>query len=64
VVKGDLMAFLEELHRGGAHLAGVNQVYMSLLPKSEDVLTVGGFRPISLQNCVMKIITRILTSRL
>jgi hypothetical protein len=62
VVKRDMMAFLEEFHRGGAHLAAVNQAYITLLPKSDDVLTAGGFRPISLQNCAMKIITRILTS--
>jgi hypothetical protein len=29
-----------------------------------DGLTVDDFRPISLQNCVMKIVTRILTTRL
>jgi hypothetical protein len=62
VIKGDLMAFLEEFHRGGANLAGVNQAYIALLHKSDNVLTAGGFRPISLQNCIMKIITRILTS--
>jgi hypothetical protein len=58
------MAVLEEFHRGDAHLAGVNQAYITLLPKSEDVLTAGRFRPNSIQNCIMKIITRILTSRL
>jgi hypothetical protein len=62
MVKRDLMAFLEEFHRVGAHLAGVNQAYIMLLPKSDDVLTAGGFRPILLQSCVMEIITRILTS--
>jgi hypothetical protein len=64
VVKVDLMSFLEEFHRGDAHLAGINQAYIVLLPKAEDVVSADGFRPISLQNCIMKIVTRILTSRL
>jgi hypothetical protein len=39
----------------------VNRAFIALLPKKADVLTADGFRPISLQNCVMKLITRILT---
>jgi hypothetical protein len=62
VVKRDMMAFLEEFHHRGDHLAGVNQAYITLFPKLDDMLTAGGFRPISLQNCIMKIIMRILTS--
>ena len=58
------MDFLEEFYHGRAHLAGVNQSYIALLPKSELVTTVDGFRPISLQNYVMKVVTRILTTRL
>ncbi|KAK1694254.1 hypothetical protein QYE76_010951 [Lolium multiflorum] len=33
-------------------------------PTLDGVLTADGFRPISLQNCIMKIVTKILTSRL
>ena len=45
-------------------LDGVNRALVTLLPKKADVLTADGFRPISLQNCIMKLVTRILTSRL
>ena len=58
------MAFLADFHSGTADLGGVNRAYITLLPKKDDVLTADGFRPISLQNCVMKIVTRILTTRL
>jgi hypothetical protein len=63
-VKDDLMSFVTEFHSGGAHLSGVNQAFIALLPKTAEVVTADGFSPISLQNCVMKIITRILTTRL
>jgi hypothetical protein len=64
VVSPDLMAFLQDFYDGVAPLDGLNRAFISLIPKKDDVLTADGFRPISLQNCVMKIITRILTTRL
>lgn len=47
-----------------APLDGLNRAFITLIPKKEEVLTADGYRPISLQNCVMKIVTRILTTRL
>jgi hypothetical protein len=58
------MEFLADFHAGIAPLDGVNRAFIALLPKKVDVLTADGFRPISLKNCVMKLITRILTTRL
>jgi len=58
------MAFLDEFYHCCAELDGLNRAYIALLPKSEDVATADGFRPISLQNCVVKLLTKILTSRL
>jgi hypothetical protein len=64
VVSPNLMAFLQDFYDGVAPLDGLNRAFISLIPKKDDVLTADSFRPISLQNCVMKIITRILTTRL
>jgi hypothetical protein len=58
------MAFLQDFFDGVAPLDGLNRAFISLLPKKDVVLTADGFRPISLQNCVMKVVTRILTTRL
>jgi hypothetical protein len=58
------MEFLADFHAGVAPLDGVNQAFIALFPKKADVLMADRFRPISLQNCVMKLITRILTTRL
>ena len=63
-VRGDLCALRDAFHRGEAPLDCLNRAYVALLPKKADVVTADGFRPISLQNCVMKLITRILTTRL
>jgi hypothetical protein len=40
------------------------RAFLVLLPKFEAARTPGDFRPISLQNCILKLITKVLTSRL
>ncbi|WVZ83332.1 LOW QUALITY PROTEIN: hypothetical protein U9M48_030493 [Paspalum notatum var. saurae] len=42
----------------------INRSYLVLIPKNEGARTPDAFRPICLQNCNMKAITRVLTSRL
>ena len=48
LVKDDQLNFLEEFYHGRAHLAGINQVCIALLPKAVSVLLEDSFRPISL----------------
>jgi hypothetical protein len=63
-VSGRLQHFLDELHQGIADLEQVNQSYLVLLPKHAGATTVGAFRPICLQNCDVKIASKLLTTRL
>jgi hypothetical protein len=49
------MEFLADFHVGTAPLDCVNKAFIALLPKNADLLTVNGFHPISLQNCIMKL---------
>jgi Reverse transcriptase (RNA-dependent DNA polymerase) len=42
----------------------MNPAYITLLPKKIDAKTVADFRPISVLSVLLKIITKILTSRL
>lgn len=44
-------------------LDGLNRAHLILLPKSEGVTTASGFRPISLQNCPMKLFSKVLANR-
>lgn len=63
-VRGQIMAFLEAFHRGDADLERINRSRMVLLPKKLGAVDVDAFRPICLQNCTMKILTKLLTRRL
>jgi len=50
--------------QGGTDLDRVNRAYIVLLPKKPGAVTPGDYRPICLQNCSLKIIAKILTTRL
>jgi len=58
------MDFLHAFHRGDARLDCINRSHMVLLPKKLGAVEVDAFRPICLQNCTMKILSKPLTSRL
>lgn len=59
-----VMAFVHEFYAGVAQLDGLNRAYMVLLPKKADSRTADSFRTICLQNCLMKILSKMLTTRL
>ena len=42
----------------------LNRAYIVLIPKKDGAATPDAFWPISLQNCPMKILSKLLTSRL
>jgi hypothetical protein len=64
LVKGDMKDLLDAFHSGTTRLQPLNQAYMALLPKREDVVTADGFRPISLQGTALKILCKVLTRRI
>ena len=45
-------------------LQSINNFFITLIPKTNNPTTVNDFRPISLLNCVLKIITKLLANRL
>jgi hypothetical protein len=55
---------LQAIHRGKADLRRINKVVIVLIPKTEAATLPAAFRPVSLQNCPVKILTKILTYRL
>jgi hypothetical protein len=63
-VKVDVMDFLSKFYSGPADLNCINRAHIVLLPKCQGATAPKDFRPISLQNCPIKIITKILTTRL
>ena len=56
--------YANEFHRGDLNLESVNYGYITLIPKNASQETVNDFRPITLLNCCLKLITKLLANRL
>jgi len=59
-----VMNFVHAFAEGRVDLDRVNCAYVVLLPKKPGAVTPGDYRPICLQNCSLKIIAKMLTTRL
>lgn len=55
---------MADFHNECADLGGINRAYMVVLPKKEATYNLKDFRPISLQNCLSKVVTKCMTNRL
>jgi hypothetical protein len=64
IVKWDFYNLGEDFHRGGLDLTSVNTGFATLIPKVGVPETANDFCPITLLNCCLKIITKILANRL
>lgn len=63
-VGADIMSFLHAFHAGQVDTQRINWAHIVLIPKCIDATTPSSFRPVSLQNCPVKILTKVLTARL
>lgn len=64
-IKQDIMQAIGALHGGDAQMLHLlNSAYMVLIPKTEEAVHVGDYRPISLVHSFAKLITKILANRL
>ncbi|WVZ99078.1 hypothetical protein U9M48_044428 [Paspalum notatum var. saurae] len=63
-VKTQVVGMAAAFHSGRLELDRINRSYMVLLPKKSEAKLVSDFRPICLQNCSVKIISKMLTTRL
>lgn len=64
LISSDVQAVFDDFYASTIDLSRINRAFLVLLPKSEAARSPSDFRPISLQNCIMKAITRALCSRL
>lgn len=65
IIADDLMAAMEALHEGQFYFFGAsNSSILTLLPKKDNPLQLGDFRPINLIHGVAKIFAKVLEARL
>jgi len=63
-LKHDMTQLFCAFYDGSLDLDGLNRAHLVLLPKKDGVRTADGFRPISLQNCPMKLFSKVMVNRL
>ncbi|KAK1611329.1 hypothetical protein QYE76_035002 [Lolium multiflorum] len=63
-VSQDILEVFSSFFDGSIDLTRINRALLVLLPKIDAAVHPSQFRPISLQNCIMKAITKVLTTRL
>ncbi|XP_044367523.1 uncharacterized protein [Triticum aestivum] len=64
VIKVDFYKLCNQFHEGNLNLESINEGFITLIPKINAPTSVNDFRPITLLNCCLKIITKLLANRL
>ena len=64
LIKHDLMALVREFESGNLNVSRLNYAIITLIPKEPDARDMKKFRPISLGNCSLKIISKAITNRI
>jgi hypothetical protein len=63
-IKGDFYSLCADFYSGLINLECINKSFIILLPKKDSPESVNDYRPISLMNISLKVITKILAERL
>ena len=64
LIKEDFYALCQDFYDCNINLESINNSYITLVPKVPTLETVNDFKPISLLNCSIKLLTKILAERL
>ncbi|GJW18325.1 putative RNA-directed DNA polymerase, eukaryota, reverse transcriptase zinc-binding domain protein, partial [Tanacetum coccineum] len=64
VIGGYILSFVKEFETTSSIPRGCNSSFFTIVPKVEDPIVIGDFRPISLIGCQYKIIAKVLANRL
>lgn len=64
IIKEDFYKFCQDFFDGTVDLKLIKSSFITLIPKNNSRKTINDFRPISLLNCSIKILTKILAERL
>lgn len=64
IIGPDIRNLIHEFHGGNINLESINSSFITLIPKTDTPLNPNDYRPISLLNSYLKIITKLLENRL
>jgi hypothetical protein len=64
IIKEDIYKLCYEFYEGNLNLESINMGHITLIQKIQNPEGVNDFRPITLLNCVLKILTKLLANRL
>ncbi|XP_028055715.1 uncharacterized protein LOC114259878 [Camellia sinensis] len=64
IVKGDVIKFMEVFHQNSKLVHGLNNSFVTLIPKSDNHTCLNDFRPISLIGCLYKILAKVPSNRI
>ena len=64
LIKHDFYALCDQFHEGSLDLTSINDGFITLIPKTNSPETVNDYRPITLLNCCLKLLTKLLANRL
>jgi len=64
IIKEDIYDLCNEFFAGNLDLKAINSSFITLIPKCNNPSSVNDFRPISLLNSVLKLLTKIMSDRL
>ena len=59
IIAPDFYKMIEDFYHGKISLQSINTCFITLIPKKDNPVTANDFRPISLLNCTIKIITKL-----
>lgn len=64
IIKGDFYKLCDDFFQGTLCIDSINSSFITLVPKINNPETISDYRPISLLNCRLKILTKLLADRL
>jgi hypothetical protein len=64
IIKQDIYLLCNDFFSGEVSLQAINSSYITLIPKNSNPVSPNDFRPISLLNSVLKLITKLMADRL
>ena len=64
IVKQDIYQLCFDFYEGNLNIEHINMGYITLVPKVGSPVNINDYRPITLLNCCLKILTKLLANRL